>query len=69
MTVVDGASRKEITRIPVGKLPHHVVVASDGRRAYVANSDSNDISIIDAVGKKVIGRAPVGRNPHGIATH
>ena len=53
-------------RIPVGKRPHHVVISPDGRRAYVANSESNDVTIIDAIDKKVIGRVLVGRGPHGI---
>ena len=67
MTVVDAMSKRDLVRVPVGQRPHHVAISPDGRRAYVANSESNDITIIDAMDKKVIGRVLVGRGPHGIA--
>ncbi len=36
-------------------------------RAYVANSDPNDVTIIDAMDTKVIGRVLVEKGPHGVA--
>ena len=33
-------------KIPVGERPRGVVVSSDGSRIYVANGNSNDISVI-----------------------
>jgi protein SCO1/2 len=41
-------------------------VAVDGRRAYVANGPSNDISIVDTARHRVIGRIATGNDPTSV---
>ena len=66
ISVIDAATRRELTRIAVGDAPHHVAFSRDGRWAYVANSGSNDISIVDVAARREVGRLPVGAHPHGV---
>lgn len=55
--------------IPVGMGPSAVAITPDGRRAYVANSLSGDVSVIDtATGSSAIGgRIAVPGLPFGVA--
>lgn len=54
VSVIDGRTLKEVTRIKVGKGPFGIAVSPDGKRAYVTNFDSNDISVIDTASRQVI---------------
>src|SRR3990172_6109316 len=47
VAVIDGAARRVIKHIPAGDDPSHLEVSDDGRRLYVANAGSNDVTIID----------------------
>jgi YVTN family beta-propeller protein len=40
-----------------------ISVSEDGKRAYVANSGSNNLSVIDTDARKVLTTIPVGANP------
>ncbi|MBN2256011.1 MAG: beta-propeller fold lactonase family protein [Deltaproteobacteria bacterium] len=42
------------------------LVSPDGRTLYVANSESDDLSVINAESAKLVKRIPVGRSPLGI---
>ena len=44
--------------VPVGKTPHWVAASSDGKRAYVSNEGSNDVSVVDLTARTVIARSP-----------
>ena len=46
--------------IPVGTTPQGVAVTPDGSKVYVANEDSNNVSVIDTRKNKVIATIPVG---------
>ena len=46
--------------------PAHVVVASDGRTAYISNGGDNTVSVVDTAAQRVIGAVPVGASPHGL---
>ncbi|MFZ5814218.1 MAG: YncE family protein [Bacillota bacterium] len=48
---------------------HMVHLTPDGRRAYVANIGSNNITILDVASQSVITHIPVGRGPEGLAHH
>jgi YVTN family beta-propeller protein len=39
----------------------------DGKKAYIANGQSNDVSVIDLQTQKVIASIPVGKMPWGVA--
>jgi YVTN family beta-propeller protein len=66
VSVIDTATNKVTTTIPVGSFPFGVAVAPDGRRAYIANDGSETVSVIDTATNKVI--ATIGtRGSVGIA--
>ena len=47
----------------VGKAPDWVTLTPDGKRAYVANAQSNSVSVIDLQAMKEVTRIPVGQVP------
>jgi YVTN family beta-propeller protein len=55
--------------IPVGNVPTGVAVTPDGRKIYVANVNSDSVSVIDTAKNKVTATIPVGtfRGPNGVA--
>ncbi len=42
-------------------------MTTDGRRAYVANHKSDDVSVIDTATKAVVATVAVGTEPVGVA--
>jgi len=56
------ANRVEAT-IPVHKLPTFIDVDANGKRAYVANSGSNTVSVIDLDRRREIGVVGAGEQP------
>jgi YVTN family beta-propeller protein len=67
LLVLDAATRKEIKRVEIGRLPEEVLLAPDGTRAYVAISGDHNIAIVDLKTLEVTGRLYTGRNPEGLA--
>ena len=63
---IDTATGAVAAKVPVGMHPAHVVVASDGRTAYVTNGGDNTVSLVDTAAQRVIGVIPVGASPHGL---
>ncbi|MDQ3712035.1 MAG: YncE family protein [Acidobacteriota bacterium] len=72
LVILDAATMKVLGKVPVGDSPHEVVIAADGKRAFVANygaqTPGSSISVIDLVGRKEIKRIDLGGflRPHGI---
>src|SRR3989454_11557840 len=66
VTVIDAATRKVVTTIPVGKRPRGVAVSPDGRRVYVTNSNSDSLSVIDTKSLAVLRTVPAGPPPPGV---
>ncbi len=64
--VIDTATDAVTTKIAVGMMPAHVVVAPDGRMAYVANGGENSVSVLDTAAQRVVQTVPVGAMPHGM---
>jgi YVTN family beta-propeller protein len=55
LAVVDAATLKVLTRIPVGEDPHEVIASADGKTAYVSiygGGTLHTINIIDLVNQK-----------------
>jgi len=65
--VIDVATNKVVSEIPVGKRPWNMALTPDGKKLYVANGRSNSVSVIDTQGLKVIKEIPVGELPWGVA--
>ncbi len=63
---LDTASDTVVAKVPVGMHPAHVVVAPDGRYAYVTNGGENTVSVVDISALRVVATIPVGASPHGI---
>ena len=65
------ASRRVVDSIidGIGESPFSVVLAPNGRLAFVNNTASHDISVIDVALRQVIARIPVGEQPIVMAVH
>lgn len=64
---IDVQNQQIVERIQAGVAPHGVVVSADGKRAYVTNLLSNDVSVIDTATDTEITRIKVGKMPNGIS--
>jgi YVTN family beta-propeller protein len=66
---IDTATRKVVGEpIEVGEGPTTVAFAPNGATAYVANEDSEDVSIVDTAQRKTVGTISLpGSNPWGVA--
>ncbi len=53
VSVIDTATNKVTSTVPVGLGPGGVAVAPDGKKVYVANNDSNSVSVIDTATNSV----------------
>ncbi|WP_344757823.1 beta-propeller fold lactonase family protein [Mucilaginibacter dorajii] len=65
VSVINTATNKVITTIPVGANPYTVTASKDGNRIYVVNSISNNVSVISTLTNAVIATIGVGANPLG----
>ena len=68
MAFVDPASGKTLSRLPTGKGPHEVIASPDGKLAFVAVTDDDNILVIDVPAQKEIRRISIGpkSEPHGM---
>lgn len=46
-SIVDRATRTEVTRLPLGREPHHLAVTPDGKEVLLASTVTNDLVAID----------------------
>jgi YVTN family beta-propeller protein len=61
--VIDTSKNQVVATIGVHKLPYFISVDAEGRRAYVANSGSNTVSVIDLEARREIAVAGTGEEP------
>ena len=66
LVVVDAASRKEVKRIPVGRMAEGILIPPDGARAYVAVAGDGAVAIVDLKTLSVSGKIETGRGPDGM---
>ena len=67
LVVLDAPARKEIKRIPLGKMPEGILVPPTGGVAYVAVNGDHVIAVIDLKTWQVTKRLSVGNGPDGMA--
>lgn len=67
LVVLDRATRREVARIALGKMPEGIVVAPDGSRVFVAVNGDNAVAAIDPKAWRVSSRIEPGRAPDGLA--
>ena len=63
------ATNTVIGTIPVGANPLGVAITPDGKKVYVANRYSNNISVIDTGTNKVIASVKAGLGPSGVTVN
>ena len=66
VAIVDTASTRIVTRIPVGRVPRGIALSADGKRAWVSNSWDDTVSEIDLVAQRVTRTLPTGFEPGGL---
>jgi YVTN family beta-propeller protein len=67
LVVLDAPGRKEITRIPLGKMPEGILVPPTGGLAYVAVNGDNYVAVIDLKTWRVTKKISTGTGPDGMA--
>ena len=67
LVVLDAPARKEITRIPLGKMPEGILMPPTGGLAYVAVNGDNFIAVIDLKTWQVTKKISTGTGPDGMA--
>jgi YVTN family beta-propeller protein len=56
-----------VATVPVGHDPNWVTLSPDGKRCYVSNRGSDEVSVIDLASRKEVGRIKVGKYPQRMA--
>ena len=67
VSVIDFARLEVVKTLETGPGAHGVVVATDGRYAFVTNTYGNTVSVIEVAGLKVVATVPVGKGPNGVS--
>jgi YVTN family beta-propeller protein len=60
----DTASRQVLARIPVGASPYQTLLSKDGRKLFVSNWSSHNVSVIDTAKNTMVATIEVGANPN-----
>lgn len=63
VAVLDAATRRILRYIRVGDTPSHLELSNDGRRLYVANAGSNDVTVVDTTTDTILTTAVTGNRP------
>jgi len=71
MAIIDPATLKIVTKVPVGSDPHEIIASTDARTAYVTNTGggrAHEINVIDLVAQKALPNIDTKSllGPHGI---
>ena len=61
--MIDAETNTVVATIGVHGRPYFIDVTDDGKRAYVANSGSANVSVIDLEKRIVMGNVRVGASP------
>lgn len=63
ISVIDGATRQEVRRIPVLREPHHMVLTPDGSQLVIADSGGNEVFFVEPATGEVQRRERIS-NPY-----
>lgn len=67
LVVLDARARKEVRRIPLGRMPEGILMPSRGGVAYVAVNGDNFVAVIDLKTWQVTKKIQTGIGPDGMA--
>ncbi|MBN4668139.1 beta-propeller fold lactonase family protein [Pandoraea nosoerga] len=62
----DGKNLSVAQRIPLKKMPSHLVFTQDSRLVFISLQESNEIAAIDLATQKVLWKMKVGDSPAGV---
>jgi YVTN family beta-propeller protein len=65
LLLFDPATNKQAHNIAVGKQPHWATASGDGKKAYVTNEGSNDVTVVDLASGQTK-TIPVGNTPRKV---
>jgi len=66
VSVIDTATAKVVSTIPVSAGPHGMALSADGRWLFVSGDGSSTVSVIDTSTDRVANTIEVGKSPHGV---
>jgi YVTN family beta-propeller protein len=64
---IDAKTRRVTKRLPVGRMAEGILIAPDGRRAFVAVSGENRVAAIDLQKLEIVQTITTGQGPDGMA--
>ena len=67
LLVTDAEKGEVLSKIPVGKKPHSVIIDKENKRAYVSNQWSDNVSVIDLETLAVTDTLGTGNGPAGLS--
>jgi YVTN family beta-propeller protein len=67
LAIFDAATRREVTRLNLGRGAGGILMQPDGKRAYLACSPDDYVAVIDLKTLEAVGRIEAGGNPDGMA--
>jgi YVTN family beta-propeller protein len=67
LVFLDVASRKAVKRLPIGHGAAGIVMQPDGKRAFVACSPDDYVTVVDLGTMSVVGKIDAGGEPDGMA--
>ena len=65
--VYDATTRQLVKKLDVEKGPEGILMAPDGKRAFVACSDAGKVIVLDLDSLTITGSVPTGNQPDGMA--
>lgn len=66
MSVISGPDRKEVSRLPIGRAPHHLMLTPDKQDLIIANASGNELVFVDPSTGAVRRRLPKIADPYQI---
>lgn len=67
LTVMDVAGRSVYKKVPLGSQSEGILIAPDGKRAFVALGQGNAVDVIDLASWTMSGKISTGHGPDGMA--
>jgi YVTN family beta-propeller protein len=66
MSVISGTDLKELSRGPIGRAPHHLMLTPDGQDLIIANAGGNELVFVDPATGAIRRRLPKISDPYQV---
>ncbi len=66
VSLIDMPSRKVMKTLPIGKEPHHLMMAPDQKTLLIANAAGNDVVLMNPISGELTGKIPDIIDPYQI---